>query len=87
MDEKKDKCKRCGIKIEPKTKRAEFCSPKCKVYWHRENPKVTLKNFNKPSEGTTKTHEKKAANNESVNTMPKGLTLMEQLEWREKHNL
>ena len=40
MDEKKEKCKRCGVNIEPKTKRAEFCSPKCKVYWHRENPKI-----------------------------------------------
>lgn len=35
MDEKKEKCKRCGVAISPKTKRAEFCSQKCKVYWWR----------------------------------------------------
>lgn len=42
MDEKKENCKRCGKPITPKTKRAEFCSPKCKVYWHREI-KIKLK--------------------------------------------
>lgn len=42
MDEKKEKCKRCGAKITPKTKRAEFCSNKCKVYWHREKKRKVL---------------------------------------------
>jgi len=48
MDEKKEKCKRCGSLITPKTKRAEFCSQKCKVYWHREK-KRGLNNLTKPN--------------------------------------
>jgi UDP-N-acetylmuramyl pentapeptide synthase len=47
MKYKKETCKYCGGKMKAKTTRAEFCSPNCKVYWHRENPKETLKNFNK----------------------------------------
>jgi len=73
MDEKKEKCKRCGVKIEPKTKRAEFCSPKCKVYWHREHPKVNLKNFNKPTNSVKPITEKKETSNFVVNTRPKNL--------------
>ena len=77
MDEKKEKCKRCGIKIEPKTKRAEFCSPKCKVYWHRENSKAVVKvnNLTKPT-FPTKTWQKTPAQNESINTtLPEALHL------------
>jgi len=36
MKEKKINCKYCGGKLEAKTTRREFCSNKCKVYWHRE---------------------------------------------------
>lgn len=35
MKEKKSKCKYCSCDLEAKTTRREFCSPKCKVYWHR----------------------------------------------------
>ena len=37
MKEKKQNCKYCGKELEAKTTRREFCSNKCKVYWHREN--------------------------------------------------
>lgn len=33
------KCKRCDKDFEPKNPKGVFCSDKCKVYWHRENPK------------------------------------------------
>jgi len=72
MKYKKETCKYCGGKMKAKTTRAEFCSPNCKVYWHRENPKETLKNFNKQSNGTTKDYtEKQPETNFSINTMPK----------------
>jgi len=64
----KTKCLFCEQDYLKKTKRGLFCTPKCKVYWHRENPKVTLKNFNNQSKGTTKWEEKKAAQHESINT-------------------
>ncbi len=38
MKKKNENCKYCGDKLEAKTTRREFCSNKCKVYWHRENP-------------------------------------------------
>lgn len=60
MDEKREKCKRCGAKMNPKTKRAEFCSPKCKVYWHRENiVAVTKKRSDKKKETPIVTPENK----------------------------
>lgn len=37
MKKKKETCKYCGEKIEPKTTRQEFCGTKCRVYWNREN--------------------------------------------------
>ena len=37
MKEKKQKCKYCGGDLNARTTRREFCSNKCKVYWHREN--------------------------------------------------
>tara|TARA_R110000868_G_scaffold90367_1_gene250994 strand:+ start:354 stop:668 length:315 start_codon:yes stop_codon:yes gene_type:complete len=37
MKIKKENCKYCGEKLEAKTTRREFCSNKCKVYWHRES--------------------------------------------------
>lgn len=61
-------CKKCGGEFEPKNPKGKFCSNKCKVYWHRANPKVTLKNFNEQSKGTVKIVEKKAAKNESIDT-------------------
>ena len=36
MKKKKETCKYCGEKIEPKTTRQEFCGSKCRVYWNRE---------------------------------------------------
>ena len=30
-------CKFCNDTFEPKKPKAVFCSPKCRVYWHREN--------------------------------------------------
>jgi len=95
MKKKKESCKYCGEKLDAKTTRAEFCSPKCKVYWHRENPKVVLKNFNKQSTGTTKNYtEKQPETNYSINTMPKKEDFEDvtefwaaRTEWKKKHNL
>lgn len=66
MKQRLESCKYCSKKLEDGTTRKEFCSPKCRVYWNREHPKVTLKNFNEQSKGTTKLPEKKAAKNESI---------------------
>lgn len=53
MKQKKERCKYCNEKMVAKTTRAEFCSKKCKVYWHRENPKVKLTNFKKKEQKVT----------------------------------
>lgn len=45
MKEKKIKCKYCGGKLEAKTTRREFCSNKCKVYWHRELAAQVVKGY------------------------------------------
>lgn len=37
MKKKRETCKYCGEKMDAKTTRQEFCSPKCRVYWNREN--------------------------------------------------
>lgn len=68
MIKKRDTCLYCEEQMESETAKKKFCSDKCKVYWHRENPKVTLKNYNKQSTGTTKDYTKKAAENESIDT-------------------
>lgn len=74
MDEKKEKCKRCGVPISPKTKRAEFCSPKCKVYWHRENNATTkpeppqIKDFNKPTNQVPDLSKEPPKTNYTINT-------------------
>jgi len=70
MDEKKESCQRCGAKITPKTKRAKFCSDKCRVYWNRENPKVSLKNFNKGNKDIKPITDPKPKKDYDINTMP-----------------
>jgi len=40
VKKKRETCKYCDGKLEAKTTRREFCSPKCKVYWHRDNSKI-----------------------------------------------
>jgi len=37
MKKKRDNCKYCNEPMDAKTTRKEFCSVKCKVYWHRDN--------------------------------------------------
>ena len=38
-------CKHCNKEFEPKSKKAEFCSPKCRVYFRRgDNTKIDLEN-------------------------------------------
>lgn len=37
MKKKRDNCKYCDEPMDAKTTRKEFCSVKCKVYWHRDN--------------------------------------------------
>jgi hypothetical protein len=29
-------CAQCGAEFQPQRTTAKFCSPKCRVYWHRE---------------------------------------------------
>ena len=47
MKERTEYCKYCGIKIEPKTTRKQFCTPKCRVYWNREQLDFTKPAFTK----------------------------------------
>ena len=67
----------------------EFCDSTCRSnFWQKEQRKkkeVVVRNHTKQSTGINQKIEKKAAQNESIDTMPKGLNLMQQLEWREKH--
>jgi endogenous inhibitor of DNA gyrase (YacG/DUF329 family) len=67
MKQKKEKCKYCSADLEAKTTRREFCSNKCKVYWHREN-KVELNNLNVPT--NTKKIEPPKTSNVAINTKP-----------------
>lgn len=39
VKEKLKNCVHCGKELEAKTTRAKFCSPKCRVYWNRDNMK------------------------------------------------
>lgn len=71
IGELNETCLYCENKFHKKHKRGKFCSSKCKVYWHRENPKVTLKNFNKQSIGNNQKIELKAVENESIDTTKK----------------
>ena len=83
-------CRQCGAIISQTEgkRQKEFCDNTCRSnFWYGKNKKgkVVVKNLTKPTTGANQKIEKKPTQNESLNTMPKGLTLMEQLEWREKH--
>lgn len=68
MKVKKESCKYCSQKIEAKTTRAEFCSDKCRVYWNREHPKVSLKNFNKTTNDVKSLTPKPETSDYTINT-------------------
>jgi hypothetical protein len=55
MKKKKEKCKYCSADLEAKTTRREFCSNKCKVYWHREN-KVAFNSLAAPDTKKAEPH-------------------------------
>lgn len=94
MKQRLENCKYCGKKLEDGTTRKEFCSDIHRVYWHRENPKVTLKNFNNKTNEVSDVTKPAETTNYTINTvrpkkydyskMPKKLTFFEQMAWKEK---
>jgi len=63
-------CKQCGGEIkQPEGKRKKgFCNNTCRSnFWYNKNRKVEVKNLNNQTTGLKET-EKKAAQNESINT-------------------
>lgn len=94
MKQRLEKCKYCDGKLAEGTTRKEFCSDKCRVYWNRENPRVTLKNFNSQTNEVPNVTNLPETTNHTVNTirtkkydyskMPKKLTFFEQMAWKEK---
>lgn len=58
---------KCGIEFEPTKPKQKFCCAVHKTYWHREQNKVVVKNLNNLTVGVKET-QKKAAQNESINT-------------------
>ena len=67
-------CKECGEILSQKEgkRKREFCDSTCRSnFWQKEKRKkksVSVKNVNEQSSGTTKTYQKKPAQNESIDT-------------------
>jgi hypothetical protein len=85
MIKKKENCEYCGEKMESKTAKKRFCSEKCRVYYNREankapviaeTPKISIK-----TEKTTNNTKIPQAP-ENAKEMPKGLSIMDQIQWK-----
>lgn len=59
MKKKRDNCKYCNEPMDAKTTRKEFCSVKCKVYWHRDNEPKKVAPKKEESDKSTQTGSKK----------------------------
>lgn len=84
MIKKRENCLYCGEKMESKTAKKKFCSDKCKVYWHRENPKNkagVVKNISNNKDINISTNIEKPKKEE----MPENLSKSEMLRWFREH--
>ena len=87
MKKKRETCKYCGKKIEPKTTRGEFCSDKCRVYWNRESKGqwVHKDDIPKPAEtGYEYVQEQEEKMNQAA---PEFKNAVERMFWEEKQKL
>lgn len=75
MKKKRDNCKYCNEPMDAKTTRKEFCSVKCKVYWHRDNEaaKEVVKEEKKKSKEEEKAPSNIKVNLDDVKKRPKTL--------------
>ncbi len=87
------KCAYCGNEFEPKKPKAIYCSTKCRTYAHRKkaienNKNIGIGTIELPKDYVKFTKVgilKKDGTVETLNVMPKGLSITEQLEWRQQN--
>lgn len=84
---KRTTCEYCEKAMEAEYRNKRFCSDKCRVYWNRENPKVKVVDFTKPTNIIKSFEQPKT--NFTINTvpevMPDGLNWKEKLDWKRNH--
>lgn len=81
-------CKFCGVKFEAKRVTAEFCSDNHRVQWNKKKlptkiekeETVSLSNFKEDMKKIGFTD--KQLEDIAKNSMPKGLSLTEQIQWK-----
>lgn len=61
-------CLQCKTEFKPLKPKAIFCSAKCRVYWHRANPKTKVQDLTTPTNVTKPPEPKKT--NYTINTAP-----------------
>lgn len=89
MIKKIENCIYCGEKMESITAKKKYCSAKCRLYFNRERKKATIVaepavksiKIEKAVVGV-KTHQPVLEKPKNAKEMPKGLSAIDQIQWK-----